>query len=373
MDEVVALGLEAWVGLEADEDVEVARRAAAHPSLALARDAELLAVVDAGRDVQGEVRLLALAALAAAARAHLVDRLARAAAARARRHVHEPAEHRLLDLTDLAAPVALRARRDRGARLRAIAAAAFALLEPRDLDRAIAAPHRVDELDLELHPQVRAAHRPTLAAAGLAAEEGVEQVVDAESGRAVGVPEHVVALPPLRVREHLVRLRHLAEPRGRLVRAVHVGVVLARELAVRAADLVLGRLAGHAEDAVVIGAGHGPIIGGASGAPGTAGARLTSTSPAPEYRSGGSHASAVRVRARPDARDARVRGSCVRLRRAHRPQRRREPAPPDDVPRLPPRRPALRPRVPVRGRWRQVRLPHPAPPRALERRTRRRA
>src|SRR5260221_14653123 len=109
MDEVVALALEAWVVLEADEDVEVARRAAAHPGLALARDAELLAVVDAGRDVQGEVPLLALAALAAAARAHLVDRLARAAAARARRPFPEPAEPRLLALTHLPPPLAPRA------------------------------------------------------------------------------------------------------------------------------------------------------------------------------------------------------------------------------------------------------------------------
>src|SRR5258708_538722 len=100
VDEVVALALEARMFLEADEDVEVARWAAAHPGLALARDAKLLAVVDAGRDVEREVALLALATLAAAPRAHLVDRLPRAAAARARGHVHEAAEHRLLDLAD---------------------------------------------------------------------------------------------------------------------------------------------------------------------------------------------------------------------------------------------------------------------------------
>src|SRR5207244_8555849 len=54
---------------------------------------------------------------------------------------------------------------------------------------AVAPAHGVDELDLELHPEVRAAHRSALATARLAAEERVEQVVDPEPDRAVGAAE----------------------------------------------------------------------------------------------------------------------------------------------------------------------------------------
>jgi len=159
-------------------------------------------------------------------------------------------------LTHLATAAALLARGDRRARLGAVAVAPVARLETRDLDPALAAAHGVDELDLQLHPQVGAAHRATLATARLAAEKGVEEIVDPEPDRAVGAPEHVVALTALRIGEHLVRLGHLAEADGRLVRLVHVGVVLARELAVCAADLVFRRFAGDTEDRVVIDASH---------------------------------------------------------------------------------------------------------------------
>jgi len=254
--EVVALALEPRVLLQPDEDVEVARRTAAHPGLALPGDAELLAVIDARWDREGDVALLALAALAAAARAHLVDGLPRPAAARAGRDVDEPAEHRLLDLTHLAPATALLAGRDGRARLGAVAAAPLALLEPRDLDAAIAAADRVDELDLELHAKVGAAHRTALAPTHLAAEERVEEVVDAEADGAISAAEHVVALPALRVGQDLVGLGHLAEAHGRFVRLVHVGVVLARELAIRAADLVFRRFARDPEDRVVIDSSH---------------------------------------------------------------------------------------------------------------------
>src|SRR2546429_7963390 len=116
--------------LEPHEDVEIARRAAAHPGLAFARHAQLLPVVDPRGDRQGDVALLALAALAAAARAEPVDGLSCAAAARTRRDVHEPSEHGLLDLTHLTTAVALLARRDRRARLGPVTTAALAGLEP---------------------------------------------------------------------------------------------------------------------------------------------------------------------------------------------------------------------------------------------------
>ena len=62
----------------------------------------------------------------------------------------------------------------------------------------------------------------------------------------------------------------------------------------------------------------------------------------------------------------------ARLRRAHRPERGRQPAPDHDVRGLPRRRGALRHRVPVRRRRRRVRLDHAAAGRPVERREGRR-
>src|SRR5437762_4663526 len=63
VDQVVSLAPEARVVLEANEHVQIAGRATARARLALARDAELLAVVDACGDRQRDVALLAFAAL----------------------------------------------------------------------------------------------------------------------------------------------------------------------------------------------------------------------------------------------------------------------------------------------------------------------
>src|SRR6185295_6564101 len=226
---------------------------AAQAGLALAGDAQLLPVVDARGDVERKLVIAALATLAAASRAQRVDGLARAAAARAGRHVHEATEHRLLDLTHLAAPVAGAAGRDLRSWLRPASLAALAGLEPRDADGARTAFHRVDELDLDLHPQVGAAHRAArLAPAELAAEERLEEIADAEVAETLAVPEHVVALAPLGVGKHLVRLGDRFEALAPVGRLARVWVVLARELAVRAADLIRRRGARHAEELVVV-------------------------------------------------------------------------------------------------------------------------
>ncbi len=64
--------------------------------------------------------------------------------------------------------------------------------------------------------------------------------------------ETVVALALLGIREHLVGLAQLLEAVLRVPLAIEIGVVLARELAVRPADLVLARAAGNAENLVVV-------------------------------------------------------------------------------------------------------------------------
>src|SRR5205809_4580812 len=132
----------------------------------------MLTDVDTRRDGETDFAVLALAALAAALRALLVHGLAGPAAARAGRYVHESPKHRLLHLSDLAATVAGRAGRGRRAWLGAVPMAALAGLEPRHRDDALAALDGVEQVDLDLHPEVGAAHRAArLAAAQVAAEE----------------------------------------------------------------------------------------------------------------------------------------------------------------------------------------------------------
>src|SRR6185503_8237556 len=78
-----ALALENVVPGKVDEDVEVARRAAAHPGLALAGEPDAGAFVDARGNVDGQRLALLDPAFAAASRAGIGNHLADAAAGRA--------------------------------------------------------------------------------------------------------------------------------------------------------------------------------------------------------------------------------------------------------------------------------------------------
>jgi len=70
------------------------------------------------------------------------------------------------------------------------------------------------------------------------------------------VTELVVQAALLPIREHLVRLLHLAKPLRRAGTLVLVGMELLRQLAVRALDLVRGGRARHTEHLVEV-PGHG--------------------------------------------------------------------------------------------------------------------
>ena len=149
-----ALALEDRVPGEVDEDVEIARRAAAHAGLALAGEADAGALVDAGGDVDRERLALLDPALAAAGRAGIGDRLADAAAGagRSARPRRSPG-----------ARGPGRGRRTSG-RIRAevpgLGARAGAGLAGRggiDVELDLAAVKGVLELDLEIVAQVRAA------------------------------------------------------------------------------------------------------------------------------------------------------------------------------------------------------------------------
>ncbi len=120
------------------------------------------------------------------------------------------------------------------------------------------------DLDAASAPDPFARSAPT----GLtAAEEGVHDVVEGEAARAAeaagpspaarseGVLTHVEHPTLVLVGEDLVGLGHLLEALlGRRVR-VDVRVQLAREPPVRLLDLVLGRVATHPENLVIV-SGH---------------------------------------------------------------------------------------------------------------------
>src|SRR6266508_248530 len=254
-DEIVAAPFVRLGRRHVRHDDEVARGTAVLPGLALALEADLRAVLDAGLDLHG-VRLdAALASGAVALRTRLLDDGPVAAAARTRlRQREEPLALRLH-----AATVALGTDHRRRAGLRTGAAAFAACGRQLDRNPDLGAPERVLEGELHLDRDVVAANRLTACArppAGPAAEDAAEQVAEiadvepaevevdvlpARPGTAAVRRAEAVVLLALRVvREHVVGGLHLLEAllrRG--VAGVSVRVVLARELAIRLLDLVL--------------------------------------------------------------------------------------------------------------------------------------
>ena len=248
--EVVLLAMEERVLLHVHDDVEIAGRAAGGAVLALAVEPQALTGRDAGGNLDRQLALAADAAGAAAALARLGDGLARAAAVRAG---PRDGEESLL-VAQLAGALALRAglgvRAGRGAG----ALAGLAGLLARDLDRGLGAGGGLLEGDLEVVAQVGAALRPAApppAAEDVAEPEDVAEArrrCRAKSAKMVGskpapaagaahalVAEPVVERALLLVGEHRVGLgRFLEALFGGVVAGVLVGVILDRELAVRA-------------------------------------------------------------------------------------------------------------------------------------------
>ena len=98
------------MGLDMDGDVQAAGRSAAWPDLALARQADLVALVDPGRDRHAQRPATLGAAVAMARLAGALDDLAFALALWAGGHVDHLAQHRVADRAQLAPAVALRGR-----------------------------------------------------------------------------------------------------------------------------------------------------------------------------------------------------------------------------------------------------------------------
>ena len=122
---------------------------------------------------------------------------------------------------------------------------------------------RVLELDLQHDLGVGSLPACPAGRAGALVEKDVEQVPETpetEGVRAAGSraphglrPEHVVTAPPLRVAQRLVGDRDLLEAGlGLSVVGVRIGVKLPGEPSVGALELVLGGVAGDAEQLVVV-------------------------------------------------------------------------------------------------------------------------
>ena len=164
----------------------------------------------------------------------------------------------------------LRARAARRARPVAV----VARLLPRHLQRRLGAGRRILERDRQVVTQIGAPARPPPLPArseDVPEPENVPEVAEdvvevAERGRIeAGAPgagdsrvtELVVARPLVRIGEHAVRLGGFLEAflRGRVVR-IPVRVVLQRQLAVRALQLLLADAARDAEHLVVVALAH---------------------------------------------------------------------------------------------------------------------
>ena len=124
-----AIPLEDGMLLDVRDDVEVAGRAAARGRLPLPREADLVPVIDAGRDGDPQRALALRAAVATTGRAGLLDDLARAPAAATGGHVDDLAQQRGAHLAHLAAAAALRTGGRRAARFGPAAGAGLAAVE----------------------------------------------------------------------------------------------------------------------------------------------------------------------------------------------------------------------------------------------------
>src|SRR5581483_11447900 len=259
-------------GVDLHDDVEVAVGAAVPARLALALEPDARAVLRPGRHLDLVALRRALAPRAAAVAARLLDDDAVAAAARAGLGQREQA----VAVGDDARAVALRAGDRPRPGLRAGAAADVAGRLRLDRHPHGDALERVVEREAHARLEVGAAlrPRPRRAAAAAAAEDAAQpaeqvgqvaevdvldaNVLEAAEGPGAGAAdasgaEAVVLLALLRVGEQVVRRLDVLEPLLRLlVAGVAVRVVLARKLAIRLLDLVVGRRPRDAERGVRI-------------------------------------------------------------------------------------------------------------------------
>src|SRR6266545_3606499 len=250
-----------------DRYVQAARRTTAGTRLALARETNLVALVDARRNRDPQRPRLFDSTLAMTGLAGALDDPAFPPAARTGGDVDHLAEHRLAYRPDLAPALALRAGGRRGAGPGPRPATGRTAIQDRELDLLLGPRHGFLERDPEVVAQIASGGRPSVsgAAGRCPTEERVEDVAEAgEAGAEARVraaaharsAEHVVRLASLGIRQDLVRLVDLLEPDVRLGILADVGMPLLRQPAEGALDVGVGRTPHHAQDLVVVALRH---------------------------------------------------------------------------------------------------------------------
>src|SRR5215467_3409540 len=265
--QVSAVTLEERMRGDRQEDVEISGRATAHASLALAREADACAVLDARRNVDRERALARDAARARAVRARTVDHLAAALAAGAGALEGEEA----LRMPDAAGAAAVRTGLRLGAGLGAGAGAGLARHRGRDAHLRGLAGKRLFERDLHVVAQIGAALGAIAAAAPAGhAEDALEDVGEggAETGAKIvcaaahsllegGVAEAVIGGALVGILENLVRLVDFLEALlARCVAGIAIGVPLHRELAESGLEVGVARSALDFEGLVIAALRH---------------------------------------------------------------------------------------------------------------------
>src|SRR3954470_11443434 len=256
--------------LHVHDDVEIARRSAGGAVLPFAVQPQPLPGGDAGGNLRGDLALAADAAGAAARLAWLADHAAGAAAGGAgARH----GEKALLE-PQLPGAAAVRAHFRRAARRRAGSLAALAGFFARDLDRRLGPGERLLERDLEVVAQIRSALRAAAAAPPpehVTEPEEVAEVAEdvLEAGERIrieaarpgaahpGMPVTIVERALLGIGHDRVGFRRFLETLlGGVVAGIAIRVVLQRQLAIRALDLLIRGFPRDAEDLVIISLAH---------------------------------------------------------------------------------------------------------------------
>src|SRR5687767_802626 len=273
-EQVGAVAREDGVLADADEDVEIAGRAAVDAARALSGETQLHAVVDARRDLHGQHPLGAFAPLAAADLARALVQLPFAATAGTRPgHGEKAVAH-----AHLAASLTRLARGFARAGLGGGAGARFAALQARDLHLRLEAGRGLLERDLQLVLEVLPAHRARAAAAASAAGAGEEVVEDvfeqraeptleaAAGGRARCGAEAVVVRALVGIGENRVGLAELLEALlGLLVTGILVGMELHGQLPVGLLQLGVAGTLVDAENLVIVASHLGGVLVGRGG------------------------------------------------------------------------------------------------------------
>jgi hypothetical protein len=243
--------------------VEVAVGTVAYAAFAAAAQANAAAVVDAGRNLDGERLVLVDAPASATDVTRLLHDLTFALTLTAGRLRDELPERRLAHLARDSGCAAAVARHDERAGFRAAAFARGARGKMPERYLALRPGERLFERDLDVVAQIAPALRTVrpggrCATGALLAEKHVEDVAEALGGKSAGallagMSEPIVVRPLLRVGEHFVGFVDGFEVifGGGLIGG-DVGMIFPGQLTVRALDLALGRRPRHAEDFVVI-------------------------------------------------------------------------------------------------------------------------